>query len=136
MQTNHIHHLNYLVRDMTEAMTLFSNLFDQQPVIENLPNRNVSTARYNLSGSFFVLVQPLSEEGPVAEILKQRGEGIFLVSFSVDDLSKAIDEMEKRGIAIARDTQRLGLDDWQICDLEMNQLQNIVLQLCQDRHQN
>ena len=90
MTTQQLHHINYLVKDLAISISYFEKIFQQKPVMDAIEKRGVLTASFNLGGVLFILVQPTSEEGEVAETLASNGEGVFLISFSVDDLSLAI----------------------------------------------
>ena len=52
-------------------------------------------------GSAFVeLITPLGEEGPVAGFLKERGEGLYLISLAVDDLDATIAALREKGVRV------------------------------------
>ncbi|GAC31968.1 VOC family protein [Paraglaciecola polaris] len=126
-----IHHINYLVKDINQALPYFTRLFDCQPIVEALSGRNVTTARFPVGDAWLVLVQPLNEHGEVARILAKRGEGLFLLSFGVDDLSSTLDALVERGIAPDAKGPRTGLDNWSVHDIECPLSLAFTLQLCQ-----
>ena len=58
-----IHHINFLVADLDAAILRYKDLFDIDAMtIESLPQRGVRTARFELSGVWIVLVQPVDEQ--------------------------------------------------------------------------
>ncbi|WP_158769750.1 VOC family protein [Paraglaciecola sp. L1A13] len=126
-----IHHINYLVSDLNQAIPYFSKLFNCQPIVEALSGRDVKTARFPVGDAWLVLVQPVSEHSEVARILAQRGEGLFLLSFGVDNLSNALDALVERGIKPDAKGPRSGLDNWSVHDIECPLSLAFVLQLCQ-----
>ena len=132
MAINQLHHVNYLVNDLEESLKYFTAIFQQMPKLDSLDKRGVKTARFDLGGVEFILVQPLSKEGIVAQTLAEKGEGVFLISFGVDDLSEATDELQSLNIAIDSGSFREGLDGWQVCDLAANNDSRTTLQLCED----
>jgi methylmalonyl-CoA/ethylmalonyl-CoA epimerase len=128
---NSIHHINFVVRELAPQVKYLRTLLQSEPIIEDLPNREVTTARFCLSGMWIVLVQPTSKEGEVARILAERGEGLFLLSLHVDSLEESIDKLSKQGISSGNKDKRQGLDNWMIQDLDCPNALGPVLQLCQ-----
>ena len=132
MTTQQLHHINYLVKDLAISISYFEKIFQQKPVMDAIEKRGVLTASFNLGGVLFILVQPTSEEGEVAETLASNGEGVFLISFSVDDLSQAIARLEAEQICVNHASKREGLNGWQVCDLEPVSPGRTIVQLCQE----
>jgi methylmalonyl-CoA/ethylmalonyl-CoA epimerase len=128
---NSIHHINFVVRELAPQLEYLRALLQSEPIIEDLPARQVKTARFSLSGVWIVLVQPTSTEGEVARILAERGEGLFLLSFNVDSLDESIEKLSQQGIQPDNRGKRQGLDNWTVQDLDCPAALGPVLQLCQ-----
>jgi methylmalonyl-CoA/ethylmalonyl-CoA epimerase len=132
-QVNSIHHINFLVRDLDAAEASYRQLLGLSPAVrESLPARGVETARFRVGETWLVLVQPTSEEGEPARMLREQGEGFMLLSFAVDDLDAAIDAAGASGGRFAGDA-RDGLADWRIVDFEPEDTFGAQLQLCGER---
>ncbi len=81
-----VHHITFLVVDLDAAIERYKELFGLDSiVVESLPERGVVTGRFELAGVWIVLVQPVDDESEPARVLRQQGEGVFLISFGVDD---------------------------------------------------
>lgn len=119
-----IHHINFVVADLNKSTIYFQNLLSQQPIIESLAQRQVKTARFKIGETFLILVQPLTDEGVVAEILARKGEGIFLLSFATQSISESLHELELSYIE-----KRKGIDGWSICDISPLEQFGAILQL-------
>ena len=128
---NSIHHINFVVRELAPQVEYLRTLLQSDPITEDLPNRRVKTARFCLSGVWIVLVQPLSTEGEVAQILAKRGEGLFLLSLNVDSLDASLEKLSQQGINSDNKGKREGLDNWRIQDLDCPDGLGPILQLCQ-----
>ena len=127
-----IHHINYVVKNLEPSVEHYSKLLDQKPQYEDLSERGVKTARFEVGGTFIVLVQPLNEHSEVGQILKTRGEGLFLLSLGVDNLTESVQNLASKNISIDSKGQRQGLDQWQVCDLEQPAGLGPVLQICEN----
>ncbi|WP_371196014.1 VOC family protein [Glaciecola sp. SC05] len=126
-----IHHINYLVKDLTESVAYFELLLEQSAEYEHLAQRHVKTARFLLGKTYLVLVCPENEDSDVGKILAQRGEGLFLLSLATQDLSKAKGALQHKGIHFTEGSERNGLADWRVADLNAPDAFGPVLQLCQ-----
>ncbi len=120
----HIHHINFVVKDLTLSAPYFTQLLSHEPIIEDLSARQVKTARYNIGESLLVLVQPTTNTGVVADILQKKGEGVFLLSFATESLDEALDRL-----ALNIKEKRKGLENWTICDLTPFEQFGVILQL-------
>ena len=125
-----IHHINFVVHDLDEAEERYRRMLGLSAgVREALPGRGVNTARFDLGGSWLVLVQPLGDEGEPARHLRERGEGFFLLSFAVDDLETAMAEAEQRGAHFSAAGAREGIQGWRIVDFDQRDTLGAILQL-------
>jgi methylmalonyl-CoA/ethylmalonyl-CoA epimerase len=121
---SNIHHTNIVVADLVKSIDYFAHLLQQEPIIENLPQRSVNTARFKIGESLLVLVQPLTNEGLVADILASRGEGVFLLSFASESIDDTLSKLE-----LNNTEKRTGLDGWPICDISPLEQFGVILQL-------
>jgi methylmalonyl-CoA/ethylmalonyl-CoA epimerase len=120
----HIHHINFVVADLEQSIIYFNKLLGQQCIVESLPERNVKTARFEIGASLLILVQPINSRGVVANILENKGEGVFLISFATHSIDRALQELE-----LSYTTKRKGLDGWSICDISPLEQFGAILQL-------
>jgi len=128
-----VHHINFLVVDLDKAVERYKDLFGLKPIeIEMLPERGVVTARFDLNGVWIVLVQPVDEESEPARVLQRQGEGVFLISFGVDDLEDARAELVAKGAISESATVRDGLQNWRIIDLDPESVFGAPIQLTEE----
>jgi len=130
MQVRRIHHINFIVRDLDAAIARYRALFgDPIDAPEFLPQRGVKLARFSVSDTWVVLVQPIDPHGEPARYLEQHGEGFFLMSCLVDDVREAAEQASAQGIGLRDSRPRHGLDDWQVMDLEPEDFFGATIQL-------
>ena len=129
-----VHHINFLVADLDSTIERYQDLFDLDSVqVESLPQRGVKTARFDLSGVWIVLVQPVDEDSEPMRHLREHGEGLYLVSFAVNDLDTATQNLVAKGAIDDAATSREGLQGWRVIDLEPDAVFGALLQLTQDK---
>ncbi len=129
-----VHHINFLVADLDQAIERYKDLFNLESIeIERLPERGVATARFDLNGVWIVLVQPVDDECEPARVLRQQGEGVFLISFGVDDLEDARAGLVAKGAIGESTTARDGLKNWRVIDLNPESVFGVPIQLTEER---
>lgn len=135
MNVTHIHHLNFIVRDLEDGIHNFSVMLgceDDDFIRDPLPGRNIVTARVKLGETWLVLVSPLSDQGLPAEHLKRYGEGFFLLSLGVDNLSQSVDALIQRGMSMTTQAPRQGLDNWHVWDIDSLATCQAQIQYCHE----
>ena len=125
-----IHHINFIVKDLEKALRRYRVLFgDPVSEVETLPQRGIKLARFKVGETWLILVQPVDTEGVPAKYLKQHGEGFFLISCQVDDVKEAASRISSGGIRVLDQYPRQGLDDWEVMDLNSEDLFGVDFQL-------
>jgi methylmalonyl-CoA/ethylmalonyl-CoA epimerase len=114
-----IHHINFLVRDLEQAIDRYKALLgSDQVILEDLPRRGVRTARFRVGQTWLVLLQPTDDSGVPGRYLEQHGEGFFMISFAGEPLDEAVRRVEAAGLVMADRQDRIGLDGWRVRDLD------------------
>lgn len=116
----HVHHVNLLVRDIESAKRAYRANFNIDFIDESLPSRGVLTSRFRVGESWVVLIQPIAEGEPMRQ-LRERGEGLFLLSLGVAQAEGAVpasfhDDTHNAG---ALSEVRDGISRWRIADFEV-----------------
>jgi len=129
-----VHHISFLVADLDKAVQRYKDLFEIESVeLETLPERGVATARFDVNGVWIVLVQPVDDDSEPARVLKQQGEGVFLISFAVDDLEDARAKLAAKGAIDKSVMARDGLQDWRVIDLNPDAVFGAPIHLTEER---
>lgn len=125
-----VHHINFIVADLSEAVERFERLLGTTAITDPLPARGVLTARLPLGAAWLVLVQPVDPDGVPGRHLAEHGEGFFLLSLAVADLESAVAELGERGVAMDSKGPRRGLEDWTVQDIDIGETLGLQIQLC------
>lgn len=116
-QIRNVHHINFLFHDLDAAVARFSALGLGPFRYEALPARGVSTARVKVGETWIVLVSPTDPDSVPGRALSERGEGFFLLSFGVDDLDAALEQLNETRDVVAGPA-RPGLQNWRVADVD------------------
>jgi catechol 2,3-dioxygenase-like lactoylglutathione lyase family enzyme len=117
----HVHHVNLLVRDIERAKREYRERFNIEFVDEKLPSRGAITSRFSLGESWIVLVQPIAEGEPMRQ-LRERGEGLFLLSLGVAQREKEVASSSSlnTGIISGLSEIRAGISGWRVADFRIS----------------
>jgi methylmalonyl-CoA/ethylmalonyl-CoA epimerase len=96
-----LHHIGKVVKDLEEAVRYHKETFGLEPLgeVEIDPIQKVAVVLLNTGYGEEVpieLICPIGEDSPVNKFLK-KGGGLHHLSFEVEDLRQAVEELEKKG---------------------------------------
>ena len=132
----HIHHINFIVRDLGAATKHYSERLNLSEFIyDELHQRAVKTARIKLGDTWLVLVQPVDQDSVPAKFLKENDEGFFLISLGTDDLERQLKSYEESAQSPSDIAKRHGLENWSIADLPDTDFFGAQFQLTEDSNQ-
>ena len=104
MRLKRIDHVGIVVRDLETALATYERNFGLRRDPNRggeLPALGIRNAFIPVGNSDLEFIQPLTDEGPVANFAKERGEGQFLLSLEVEDLSAAVEELRAKGYRVS-----------------------------------
>jgi methylmalonyl-CoA/ethylmalonyl-CoA epimerase len=95
-------HIGHVVKNFDEVIELYKNKFGLTP------NRMIEFSEFGSRMAFFPfgnieieLIQPGGRGGdPAASCLKERGEGVFHLSFRIDDYDAEVKKWRERGFKV------------------------------------
>ncbi len=91
------------VPDLDKAQSFFEGWFGAKfHPEEYIEDMGIRYRPFQIGEDRMELLEPTRDDSPVARFLKSRGgPGVHHITFEVDDLDAAVDELEKRGGRIA-----------------------------------
>ncbi|MCR9279167.1 MAG: VOC family protein [Pseudomonadaceae bacterium] len=100
-----IHHLVIRVHDLEESVSHWSSKLGMTLTrTQTNAAMGVNQAIFDLpDGGFIELVSPIDQHSPMAKTLAARGEGVHLVSMSVNSTDDEIAELKASGVTILGD---------------------------------
>ena len=88
-----IDHIGVAVVSIDDALAVYRALGLEERHREEVPAQKVVTAFLPAGESRIELLEPTSEDSPVAKFLKKRGPGIHHVCFAVRDIDGAVADL-------------------------------------------
>jgi methylmalonyl-CoA/ethylmalonyl-CoA epimerase len=101
MKIEKIDHICFAVKNLEETKKVYRDDFGLIPKYEYIAeSEKIKVARYYVGEVAIEFMESTTPEGEVAKFIDSRGEGVFLISYKVDDLSKAIQELKEKNIEL------------------------------------
>jgi methylmalonyl-CoA/ethylmalonyl-CoA epimerase len=89
------------VRSLPEAQAFFERHFGGKfGPVEDVAVDRYRYAPFTLAGFTLELLEPYDPKSPVARFLERRGEGLYQISFTVDDVDAAATTLRAEGLTI------------------------------------
>lgn len=95
-----IDHIGIAVNSLEDAVKFYETLGVNVTSYEEVPSQKVKVAFIKLGDSNIELLEPTSEDSPVAKFLNKKGEGVHHLCYEVNDVSESLDVMKKEGMKL------------------------------------
>jgi methylmalonyl-CoA/ethylmalonyl-CoA epimerase len=89
------------VRSLERARTFFERHFGAEfGRVEDVAVDHYRYVPFRIAGFTLELLEPYSPDSPVARFLERRGEGVYQISFMVEDVDAAAASLRAEGLAV------------------------------------
>jgi methylmalonyl-CoA/ethylmalonyl-CoA epimerase len=107
MEVKKIDHISIAVNNLDAARALWEPLLGKSKPDDAYVDEpeKIRVARYWIGEVGFELMESTSPDGAVARFIEKHGEGIMLISFSVDNTRSAVTELREKGYPLIPDAQ-------------------------------
>lgn len=133
MDISHIEHLGIAVKSLDEAIPYYENILGMKCYsIEEVADQKVKTAFFKVGQTKLELLEPTSEESPIAKFIEKRGEGIHHLAFAVEDgVANALAEMEGKGVRLIDKAPRKGAEGLNIAFIHPKSTHGVLTEFCE-----
>ncbi|MBZ5568712.1 MAG: methylmalonyl-CoA epimerase [Acidobacteriia bacterium] len=127
-----IDHLGIAVKSLAQAKIFYENLGIKVMPEETVPQEKVRLAMVPLGDSRIELLEPLSEDSPIAKFIAKRGEGLHHVSLRVDNLQSTLENLKKSGVRLINDQVQVGAGGHLYVFVHPSSAGGVLLELCEE----
>ena len=93
-----IDHICIAVKDLARARQDWESRLGLEPCLEYvMESEKIRVARYYLGAVALELMEGLDPDSDVSRFVANRGEGVYLIAYRVDDVEKALSEYRAKG---------------------------------------
>jgi len=98
---------------------------------EEVPEQKVKVAFLTIGDSKIELLEPTSEDSPIAKFLEKRGSGVHHIALQVDDIEAAIARHHDAGAKLIDNKPRIGAHNMKIAFIHPKASGGVLLELCE-----
>ncbi len=126
-----IDHLGVAVKDLDEAVKYYENVLGLQcEGTEEVHSQKIRTAFFNVGGVHIELLEPTSDDSPVAKFLAKNGPGIHHLAFGSDDVQGQLDKAQAQGVRLINESPVPGAGGKKIAFLHPKSTLGVLTEFC------
>lgn len=127
-----VDHLGFAVNDIDQSVEFYRHAFGitEWERIE-LPERHMAVAVAKVGDTLIELIAPTSEEASFAKYLRERGQGMHHIAYTVDDIAASLDELRARGVPLIDQEARPGIHNTLVAFIHPKGAQGVLVELVQ-----
>lgn len=130
-----IDHLGIAVNALDDAIPYYENVLGVKcERVEEVESQKVKTAFFDVGGVHIELLEPTSEESPIAKFLAKKGQGIHHIAFATDNVQAGLDHAKENGVALINEKPFAGAGGKQVAFLHPKSTLGVLTELCSEDH--
>ena len=126
-----IDHLGIAVRSIDEARKFYEEVLglvcEREEVVDS---QKVRTAFFNLGDIHIELLEPTSDDSPIAKFLVKNGEGFHHIAYQTDDIDGQLGTARKHGCKLIHETPIEGAGGKQVAFLHPKSTFGVLTEFC------
>ena len=126
-----IDHLGIAVHSIAEARKFYETVLGLTcEKEEEVASQKVRTAFFTIGETHIELLEPTSDESPIAKFLKNRGEGIHHVAYRSTDVEEQLQQAKDNGCQLIHETPITGAGNKQVAFLHPKSSHGVLTEFC------
>lgn len=127
-----IDHIGIAVKKLKDSLPFYTDTLKLRlEGIETVESEKVKVAFIQIGESKIELLEPTSEDSPIASFIQKRGEGIHHIALCVDSIEERIKQIQNEGIRMIHETAKPGAGGAKIAFMHPKSTGNILYELCE-----
>jgi methylmalonyl-CoA/ethylmalonyl-CoA epimerase len=131
-----IDHIAIAVQDLESALETFRNVIGcagEAIRIEEVASEKVRVAFITVGETKIELLEPLSDESPIAKFIAKNGDGMHHIALQTDDINKETDRLESLNIKPLSQPKE-GAGGKTIMFLHPKETNKVLIEFAQKKH--
>ena len=130
-----INHIGIAVKSLDDSLPFYrDNLGMAFAGIEVVSEQKVRVAMLQVGESKIELLEPTSDDSPMARFIEKNGPGIHHLAYEVEDLEAAIARLIAEGARMIDEKPRVGAHGSRIAFVHPKSSNGVLTELCQCKH--
>ncbi|MCH8124821.1 methylmalonyl-CoA epimerase [candidate division KSB1 bacterium] len=125
-----IDHIAIAVHDLDSSLKFYTDVLGLQNAgIEEIADQKVRLAMLPIGDTHIELLEPTTEDSPIAKFLEKKGEGMHHIAFRVENLAGELIRMEEMGVELIDKTVKTGAGGNQVAFLHPKSTFGVLMEL-------
>jgi methylmalonyl-CoA/ethylmalonyl-CoA epimerase len=130
-----INHIGIAVKSLEESIPFYRDQLTMPFAgIEEVAEQKVRVAMLQVGESMIELLEPTSDDSPVAKFIEKNGPGIHHLAYEVADIEVAIARLMAEGARMIDEQPRAGAHGTRIAFVHPKSSNGVLTELCQGGH--
>ncbi|MFT4842522.1 MAG: methylmalonyl-CoA/ethylmalonyl-CoA epimerase [Planctomycetota bacterium] len=130
-----LHHIGVAVHSLDEALPKWTDGFGLTlHSVDEVPTEKVKVAVLMAGTTRIELLEPTSDDSPIAKFLAKRGPGVHHLAFQVGDCQVKVDAMAAAGAPMLNLIPNPGAHDCKVAFVHPKHLGGVLAELVEDPH--
>ncbi|MFA5699909.1 MAG: methylmalonyl-CoA epimerase [Desulfuromonas sp.] len=127
-----IDHIGIAVSSIEESLPYYRDQLHMQYMgTEEVAEQKVKVAFLQIGESSIELLEPTSEDSPVAKFLQKNGPGIHHIAYAVEDIASTLKSLAAQGVRLIDTQPRNGAHGAKIAFIHPKSSAGVLTELCQ-----
>lgn len=129
-----LHHIGVAVPSIDDALPRWQSMGLRLESVDEVPTERVKVAVLMAGSTRVELLEPTSDDSPIAKFLGKRGPGIHHLAFHVGDCQQQIAALTEVGAPLLDEAPRPGAHDCKVAFVHPKFLGGVLAELVEDPH--
>lgn len=130
-----IDHLGIAVSNLDESVAYYEKALGLHcHGREEVASQKVKTAFFEAGEVHIELLEPTSEDSPIAKFLEKNGEGIHHIAFAVDDIDGQLKKASHAGVRLIHEVPFEGAADKLVAFLHPKSTHGVLTEFCMPKN--
>lgn len=129
-----IDHIGIAVKSLDEALKFYGVLDAAPEHFEEVPSQKVRVAFISVGDTHIELLEPTSEDSPIAKYLEKKGEGIHHIAYRVPCIKTALEKLKAEGIKLIDEEPKEGAHGMKIAFVHPKSVNGVLTELSESAH--
>ena len=127
-----IDHIGIAVHSIEDALPFYrQGLGIGHQTIEEIPSQMVRVAMLAVGELNIELLEPTSENSPIAKFLRKQGEGVHHIAFGTTSIEVQLEQARKAGVKLLHEKPIRGAHDKLVAFLHPRSCHGVLTEFCQ-----
>lgn len=130
-----VDHIGIAVHSLAETIPYYENALGMKLLkTEEVASQKVRTAFFEAGETHVELLEPTSDESPIAKFLAKHGEGIHHVAFGTDNILGQLQQAAGAGVRLIHEEPMVGAGGKQVAFLHPKSTHGVLTEFCSGGH--